>query len=365
MFIFDDIIQYFTVQKTLANIKRYIIGAKLVFGKTYTVPIVKVSIKAPMPPGGRLQVFNSHTEAGGGLNADGSVEYIDVVRNPVLSNIILEGPLLKALMETNDNPYAYFYKYPSASYPVSIIWGGKRKYFRYNINMGLLALDYTENYSTFQRMKDAAALENACNAFVEAAQRNAKALALVAKNFNSYDAATQQRIRLAVINHNNTINAFKTAMPAGFYVQTNTINPAQFTSNDGIGVIPVIIWVVIVITAGVVVTAVAVNYLRNKADVDKQRNALDSQYNTIQQLQSAAEALNQGRITQGQYNDIRTAANQVIKTNSDNLTRAAEADARDKESGGMLGQVKQILVVGGIIIVAKEIFKLIGNGKKK
>ncbi len=347
---FQTILNYFAQKQASKHIKRYVVGARLIFGKSITIPVLNIPISAMAPAGNRLRVFNSFSELNSGFNANGSVDFINTKEFSELTGVILEPSTIRALMEYTGNPYEYIQR---NLFNASVIHQGKRKYFRYQPNQMLLVVNYSEKFETYQKMKDAAEYEEVCREFVELAQRNARAIATIGKSFARLSAADQTRFRKIILDHNNTIDDFKRKLIPGFYLNSA---PVALQNVPGIGfVVAPVVWIVGLVVAGLTVVTVA--YLQKRAEVQKQKNLLEAQYNAVLQLKEAQEDLNAGRINQGQYNDRKEIITKNRDDASENLDKLTEADAKEQASGGFMGKIQNVLIAGAIVLVAKEVFK--------
>lgn len=358
---FQQLLNIYANYQATKNIKRYVVGASLSFGKTYTVPLPKpfnIQIKSPIPASGKLKIFNSYKEAISQNSYSGSTETIDVKYNPEFKDIILDPIYIKKIMEYPGNPYEYL---KANSFPASLMWRGQQKYFMYDPREMLLYLNYTEDPEAYTRLKEMAQLEASITDWVAKAQRNARALAAFAKIKSQLNSRQQVMLQKEIVNHQYAVNTMKSLLPKGFFMQSVSVNASQINgtkNNAAVGVIPVIVWVVAIIATGIITTGVVIGfYLSKKAEVDKRRNLLDANLQNINAIAAAGILKNQGAIDQGTYNEIVTAANSNINTNNGTLTQYGNADVKEQNSGGIMGKIQNIAIAFAAVFVVKEILK--------
>lgn len=354
---FETLLSIFSSWQASKNIKRYITGCKLIFGKKYSITYNAVKFTAGTPADGKLKVYNSFMELGAGRNVNGKKEFIDVKKYSSLGNIILEPSTIKILMEYKGNPVDYTAQYNR--FFASLMWNGQRKYFEYNPSQMWLDVSYTADVAMYKKIQEAAAYEKKCKEFVDKAQRNASLLARLAKNATGMTRQQQEQLSLAVTKHLQGVNMFERNLPIGFILDKRML---KATNVPGIGfafAIPVIVWVVGIVSTAIVI--VSVKYFDKCAEVEKEKQRMDDNYRAIQDIAKAAQQLNNGEITQGQYNDRVDADNKVIDVNTQLIKTAGEADAADKQSGGFLGKMQNILLLG---IAAAVVVKIIPSENK-
>lgn len=357
---FQQLLNIYANYQATKNIKRYVVGASLSFGKTYKVPLpppFNIQIKSPIPASGKLKIFNSYKEAISQNSYSGSIETIDVRANPEFKDIILDPIYIKKIMEYDGNPYEYL---KVNSFPASLMWRGVQRYFMYDPREMLLYLNYTEDAETFNRLKEIAQLEISINEWVVKAQRNARALAAFAKIKSQLNSTQQTLLQKEIVNHQYAVNSMQSLLPKGFFLQSVSVNASQIngTKNSYVGVIPVIVWVVAIISTAIITTGVVVGfYLSKKAEVDKRKNLLDANLQNINAIAAAGILKNQGVIDQGTYDTIVTASNNNMNTNNGTLTQYGNADVKEQNSGGMLGKIQNIAIVLAVVFVGKELLK--------
>ncbi|MFZ4056962.1 MAG: hypothetical protein ACOYKE_02435 [Ferruginibacter sp.] len=353
--IFTALIAAYNSQQKIKNVQRWVVGTKVVFGKSITLPVVNFTLTAPKPAGNKILIYNSHLELTAGRSVTGKKEYFDTVKNPIISNIILEPTVLQTIMEYDGNPYVYL---QSHSFNASFMLNGTRKYFRYNPREMYMLMDYTSDFKVFQQMQAAAAVEKSCLEFVAKAQRNARELAAISKlNLNSKQKA---QFGLALTQHLFTINEFKRKLPPSFFVETKSIAANKISGVGFLPAIPVIVWVVGLISAAAIV--VGIKYLDYKKEVDMQKNRLDSNYNVLQTIKAAAQDLQSGKISQEAYNTIKNQGSGIIDQNNEDNSKQADANAADTASGGFLGKVQDIFLIG---LAAVVVSKLVPSNSKQ
>ncbi len=338
---FEFIRGLYAAYESRKKIKRYITACSMVFGKK----IDRLNITAGNVAGGRLRVFNSYQECVNQKPVSGPQEIIDTIKNPVLPVIVLDPSLVTMFMESAANPYAYLL---TKEFNVICMHEGKKKYFRYNPKYMLMDLKTTADEKLFEQVQQAAKFELECNNLLAKAQRNARALALVAKRT---DLTTAQRatVNAEISKHLFVINTANRNLPKGFAFDIKTLKANKI---EGIGLpflIPVIVWVVAIITTGVVVAAW--KWADAFTEVKNHQATLDARYKSIMSITDD--------VTRNQA--LNTAAN----TDNANLVTSAQAAATEKESTGWLGQVKQIAIIAVVALIAKEVLPTLLKSKAK
>jgi hypothetical protein len=321
------------------KIKRYVTGCSMVFG----IKSKKTGVVANNVAGGRLRVFNSYQESVNQQAVNGPQEIIDTIKNPILPVIVLEPSMIKMFMESNDNPYTYLSK---NAFNVICMHEGKKRYFRYDPRFMIMDLFYVVDPALYEQLQQAAKFEAECNTLLAKAQRNARSLAMVAQRT---DLTTAQRasVNAEISKLLFTINTANRNLPKGFAFDVKALKANKIEGVGFVFVIPVIIWVVAIITTGIVIAAW--KWANAFTEIKSHQATLDARYKSIMSI----------------TDDV--ARNQALKdaenTDNTNLTTTTNAAATDKESTGWLGQVKQIVIVAAIALVAKEVFAFASKSK--
>lgn len=334
--LFEELMALYSSYQATKNIKRYVTGAKLIFGKKFSIntfpPITSVS---PSPVGNRLPIFNSFEELGAGRSYTGGQEYIDTKTYSEIKELILPATVIRAIMEYDGSPYDYLQQH---AFNASLMYKGQVKMFRYYHSQMLIEVTTTTDYKVFEKFKAAAAFEKDAQQFVLMAQRNARALAAL-----SLDPALtndeRAKLNIEITKHLYLINDFKSKLPEGFYLDVRQLKADQI-SGQQIGFIPIIIWVVAIIVAGIV--GLTAYYITRQNELAILKATLNDRYKAIMSIPDGP---------------ARTKA----------LMDASAADSKtiitQAESTGMLGQVKQIALILGGAFILKELIPLLTRKK--
>jgi hypothetical protein len=289
---------------------------------------------AGKPASGNLQVFNSFTELKEGKNRNGKTEFIKV-SSFTFDKVILEPSTMKIIMESNNAP-SYFAQ-NAAPFNLSVIYNGQRKYFTYRPNQMLMQIDWTTDFKRYADIKRHAELEDACEKFKAKAASRAKELAALAIMPN-LTPTTRQYVANDIKFLEEQINGFKSKLPPGFYVQGLSMSPSQ-AANIGEPISLTIIFIVSIIVAGVVVAAISINEaIQNTNRFTSNLAARDNNIRAIKDQAMRDQALADS-----------------VKNDNTNLTTSTNAAAAAQESGGMLGQIKQIAIAAVVIVALKEL----------
>ncbi len=334
--IFQQLYALYTSYQAQKNIRRYITGISLVFGKKYSIPAFPNPIVSygPSPAGNKLRVYNSALEAIAERDNNGVAEYINTQSFPEIKTIALDPAIVKDIMELNSDVNAYL---KNTAFFASMIYMGKYKRFRYDPRYMFLEVTTTTDQKVFEKFKAAAEYEKLCQGFVVQAQRNAKALAALSLD-PKLTKAEADKLSREITNHLAVINTFKSKLPEGFYLDVKELRA------DNIGLIflgiPVIVWVAGLITAGVI--GLTAYYISRQSDVKVLQASLDARYKAIMSI-TDDKTRNQA------LQDAAAATSKTIDTAAENT--------------GMLGQIKQMVLIAGAAFVIKELIPLFKPGK--
>jgi hypothetical protein len=319
--VITDLLAFFSTKDAQQGIRQYVVKNQLLFGAKYGT-----KFKVPEPTGGKLLLYNSFKELAAGRNNDGGTDFIDTKKNTNLGSVIIPANILKQLMQAADTG-RWLKTY---TFECMIFWNGRLRFFMYRPSQMWLDITCTKDPVVFERLQKAEALQQSCNEFAASARRNAQLLAQL--NLRT-DLTTAQRKKLTEETTEllYTVNKFKQALPPGVHLQKMDLTATNINS---IGAIPLIIWVVAIIVTG---TTVAVAIVSSKIfELAKHKATLDARYKSIMSITDDTTR-NQALV------DAATTDNKNME--------AATADT------GIMGQVKQIVVVSAIVLLAKQIFK--------
>lgn len=334
--IFQQLYALYSSYSAQKNIKRYITGIKLVFGKKYSIPSFPAPIISygPKPDGNKLRVYNSALEAIAERDNAGAAEYINTLSYPEIKTIALDPAIVKDIMELKGDVNSYL---KSTAFFASMIYNGRYKRFRYDPRYMLLEVTTTADVAVFEKFKAAADYEKLCQAFVIQAQRNARALAALSLD-PKLSKEEAEKLSREITNHLAVINTFKAKLPEGFYLDIKELRA------DKIGLvflgIPIIIWVAGLITAGVI--GLTAYYITRQADVKVLKASLDARYKAIMSITDD------------------TTRNQALQQAAAATSKTIDTAA---ENTGMLGQVKQIALIVGGVLVLKEVLPMLTKNK--
>jgi hypothetical protein len=333
--IFTTLVGYYADYLSKRKIKRYITRASLVFGKTLTVPVLNFKITANHPANNKLQIFNSNRELTAGKNDNGVKEFIDTKSFSEIKNIIVDPSIIKELMEYDGNPYKYITTY---DFNASLIYKGQQKRFRYKPSQMMMVLEYTSDEKVYEKIQAAAEFEKVCAEFVTLSQRNTKLLFSL-QSSKRLSQSQKQQLDVETLEHIKIINSFKNKMPEGFFVQTKNVQANQVSG--AIGIIPVIVWIVVIIVSGIV--AMTAYYTTRKADIEILKTNLNDRYQAIMSITDE-------KMRNEAFSNSAESTSETVQNNANNT--------------GMFGQIKQIaLILGGAFVVG-QVIPLFSKNKK-
>lgn len=302
------------------KIKRYILGVEFSFYNHKKATI---------------EVFNSFTELTANWPANGKRQYIDVRKNPVIKNVILEPSTNWNLSTTSDVP-GYLSKY---QFNCSFIYNGKRYYYRYDNSTGaVLKVTSTTDQKYFERYQAIAALQKEIDLFVAQAKANQDRINTYLKKTNR-TSAEESVLNAAIVQHNFTVNTYAASLPKNIIISGSNIK------STAIGAVPVVVIVVAIIVMAAATTYTVIEITKITSATKRSKDLLAANDLNLKRQMEAAQLLQSGSISQQSYNEIVKAAMDATGKNNELIKQTT------KDNGDIFSKVTTLAMVvfGGFI----------------